>query len=62
MPVESMLQLLLALQIMLAYFAILMIPLFNTVDFHHRMDDLCVAPLAAVALAMTVVGMVALVV
>ncbi|MBN3857768.1 hypothetical protein G3N59_30720 [Paraburkholderia sp. Ac-20340] len=62
MPVESTLQLLLALQIMLGYFAILILPLFNTVDCHHQMDDLRVAPLAAVAFVMTVVAVVALVV
>ncbi|WP_321818021.1 MULTISPECIES: hypothetical protein [unclassified Paraburkholderia] len=62
MPVESTLQLLLALQIMLGYFAILILPLFNTVDGHDQMDDLRVAPLAAVAFVMTVVAVVALVV
>jgi hypothetical protein len=62
MPVESLLQLLLALEILLGYFVILMLPMFNTVDFRHRLDDMCVMPLAGATLLMTLVAIAALVV
>jgi hypothetical protein len=62
MPVESLLQLMVALEILLGYFVVLMLPLLNTVDFRHRFDDMCITPLAGTTLLMTVVAVAALVI